>query len=143
MIGKGSKMLYPIYVHKQSGSAYAGVFPDVPGCFAAADDLQHLTLAAQEAFEAHFGTDADPIPTASTPDTWMNHPDYQSGGFWMLVEIDTNRVRPKAIRLNISLPETLVKRIDAMARRRKQSRSAFLAQAAEREMADAWKTTSN
>lgn len=130
-------MLYPIYIHKQSGSAYAGEFPDVPGCFTAADDLASLTHAAQEAFKAHFETDVEPIPPASTPDAWMTHPDYQSGGFWMLVDININNIRPKAVRLNISLPESLVKRIDATARKRKQSRSAFLAQAAEREMADA------
>lgn len=130
-------MLYPIYIHKQSGSAYAGEFPDVPGCFTAADDLPSLTHAAQEALKAHFGTDVEPIPPATTPDAWMTLPDYQSGGFWMLIDIDINNIRPKAVRLNISLPESLVKRIDATARRRKQSRSAFLAQAAEREMADA------
>jgi len=39
--------------------------------------------------------------------------------------------------LNISLPENLVQRIDAAARQRGQSRSAFLATAAEHEMAEA------
>ncbi|CAM5543868.1 type II toxin-antitoxin system HicB family antitoxin [Eoetvoesiella caeni] len=127
-------MLYPVYVYKEDTSTYGIVFPDIPGCFAAADDIQKVPRAAQEAVEAHFGADEDPIPAASAPDAWTGHADYE-GGFWMLVDIDLSRVRSRAVRLNISLPENLILRIDAAARQRGQSRSAFLATAAEHEMA--------
>lgn len=130
-------MLYPIYVHKEEGGAYGATFPDIAGCFTAADDIQSLPRSAQEAVEAHFGADIDPVPPPSAPDAWARHPDYQDGGFWMMVDIDLSRVRSRAIRLNISLPENLVQRIDAAARQRGQSRSAFLATAAEHEMAEA------
>lgn len=126
-------MLYPIYVHKDEGSAYGATFPDFPGCFAAADELQALPRAAQEAAEAHFGADDDPIPAATSPEAWVNDPDFV-GGFWMLVEIDLAKVRARAVRLNISLPENLVQRIDSAAKSRGQTRSAFLASAAEHEM---------
>ncbi|GAA5234229.1 ribbon-helix-helix protein, CopG family [Verticiella sediminum] len=129
-------MLYPIYVHKEDGSAYGAIFPDIPGCHAAADDAQALPAAAQEAVEAHFGADDDPIPSPSSPDAWVDDPEYR-GGFWMMVDIDLSRVRSRAVRLNISLPENLVQRIDTAARQRGQSRSAFLAMAAEHEMSDA------
>lgn len=129
-------MLYPIYVHKDDGSAYGATFPDFPGCFAAADDLQSLPGAAQEAAEAHFGGDDDPIPAPSSPERWASEQEF-TGGFWMLVEVDLAKVRAKAIRLNISLNEGLVQRIDAAAKARGQSQSAFLATAAEREMAGA------
>jgi len=59
------------------------------------------------------------------------------GGFWMMVDIDLSKVSTKAVRLNISLPEDLVHRIDAVAKTQHLSRSAFLAKAAEREMAEA------
>lgn len=129
-------MLYPIYVHKEEGSAYGAIFPDFPGCHAASDEIQDLPRAAQEAVEVHLHGDDAPIPAPSTPDAWSGHEDYQ-GGFWLLVDIDLSRVRARAVRLNISLPESLVHRIDAAARRRGQSRSAFLAMAAEHEMAEA------
>lgn len=129
-------MLYPIYVHKDEGSAYGAAFPDFPGCFAAADELQDLPRAAQEAAEAHFGADDDPVPEPSFPEAWKDDPDFQDG-YWMLVDIDLAKVRSRAVRLNISLPESLVQRIDSAARSRGQSRSAFLASAAEREMARA------
>lgn len=126
-------MLYPIYVHKEEDSAYGASFPDFPGCFTAADDLQHLPLAAQEAVTAHFEVDDVPIPAPSSPEAWLNDANFK-GGFWLLVDIDLARVRSRAVRLNISLPEALVKRIDAIAKQRGQSRSAFLAKAAERDM---------
>jgi len=129
-------VLYPIYVHKDQGSAYGAIFPDFPGCFTAADELKDLPAAAQEAAEAHFGADSDPIPAPSSPEAWAKNKDYR-GGFWLLVDIDLNKVRSRAVRVNISLPESLVGRIDEAARRRGQSRSAFLAMAAEREMAPA------
>ena len=129
-------MLYPIYVHKEEGSAYAATFPDFPGCFAAADELQDIAKAAQEAVEAHFGIDADPIPHPSTPEAWANHEDMQDG-FWMMVDVDLGKVRSKAVRLNISLPEILVHRIDEYASSHRLTRSAFLANAAERAMAAA------
>lgn len=124
-------MLYPAYVHKDPDSAYGLSFPDLPGCFSAADELADLPRAAQEAFEAHFGADDDPIPAPSTPEKWADDEDYQ-GGFWLLVDLDSSKFRSRAIRLNITLPENLIPRIDAAAKQLGQSRSGFLAQAAER-----------
>ncbi len=126
-------MLYPIYVHKDSDSAYGATFPDFPGCFAAADEVQDLPRAAQEAVEAHYGADDEPVPAPSAPDAHAQSEEYQ-GGFWMMVDVDLSRVRSRAVRLNISLPENLVDQIDAAAKQRRQTRSAFLAEAAVREM---------
>lgn len=129
-------MLYPIHVNKDAESAYGASFPDFPGCFTAADELQDLPRAAQEAVEAHFHGEASAIPAPSTPEAWAGHEDFQ-GGYWMMVEIDLSKVNAKAVRLNISLPENLVHRIDEVAKARRLSRSAFLAMAAEHEMAEA------
>jgi len=84
-------MLYPVYIQHDSGGAWSGEFPDFPGCFVAADELQDFPAAAQEAVEAHYGFDHEPIPVASTLERWLNHPDFQ-GGFWMLADIDLSRV---------------------------------------------------
>ncbi|TRM52418.1 ribbon-helix-helix protein, CopG family [Achromobacter sp. LC458] len=126
-------MLYPIYVHKEKSSAYGASFPDFPGCHAAATTLQCLPAAAQEAVEAHFFGETAPIAPPTAPEVWIQKKAFK-GGFWMLVDIDLSKVNAKAVRLNISLPENLVHRIDAVARARRLSRSAFLALAAQHEM---------
>lgn len=53
----------------------------------------------------------------------------------MLVDIDLARVTSKSVRLNISMPERLLVQIDAAAKARRMTRSAFQAKAAEHEMA--------
>lgn len=40
---------YIAIVHKDSGSAYGLTFPDAPGCFSAADDMDDLFVNAAEA----------------------------------------------------------------------------------------------
>lgn len=41
--------LYIGIVHKNEGSAYGLTFPDAPGCFSAADEMDELFATAQEA----------------------------------------------------------------------------------------------
>ncbi len=123
-------MLYPVYVHKDADSAYGLSFPDFPGCFSAADELADLPRMAQEAVEVHFEGEEMAIPTPSSPEQWAGDERFQ-GGYWMLVDIDLARIGAKPVRLNISLPEYLVRQIDAYAQSHHQTRSGFLAKAAE------------
>ncbi|WP_347454046.1 type II toxin-antitoxin system HicB family antitoxin [Acinetobacter sp. ANC 7454] len=123
-------MLYPVYVHKDEDTAYGLTFPDFEGCFSAADEMQDIQRMAQEAVEVHFDGEDIPLPTPSSPEQWLNDERFE-GGFWLLVDIDTAKVNTKSVRINISMPEALVKRIDAMAKKQHLSRSAFLAKSAE------------
>jgi predicted RNase H-like HicB family nuclease len=129
-------MLYPIYVHKDENSAYGAIFPDFPGCFAGADAFQDIPAAAQEALQAHCHGETAPLPLPTAPEVWEADPRF-TGGYWMLVDIDLSKISSKAMRLNISLPENLLHRIDATAKARRLTRSAFLALAVEHEMAQA------
>lgn len=123
-------MLYPAYVHLgDKHHAHGVTLPDFPGCFSAADDWEGFPAAIQEAVELYFEGEDMEIPPPTPLEALANRPEYE-GGIWMLVDLDLARIRPKAVRINISLPEPLVKRIDAYAKVRRLSRSAFLAQAA-------------
>lgn len=123
-------MLYPVYVHKDQDSAYGLTFPDFDGCFSAADEIQDIGRMAQEAVEVHFEGEEIPLPKPSSPEQWLDD-DRFDGGFWLMVEIDTSKVNTKSVRINVSMPEALVKRIDAVAKKQHLSRSAFLARSAE------------
>lgn len=127
-------MLYPLYVWKDANSAYGAAFPDLPGVNTAADDLRDLSKAAQEAVETMYEGETT-IPAASDIEKWTSNPDY-AGGFWLLVNIDLSKVNTKPVRLNISLPESLLRDIDRYAKSRHLTRSGFLAQAAMKAMAE-------
>lgn len=90
-------MLYPVYVHKDEGSAYGLTFPDFPGCFSAADELADLPRIAQEAAEVHFEGEDMPIPAPSAPEQWQGDERFE-GGCWMLVDIDLTRIRSGKLR---------------------------------------------
>ena len=86
---------------------------------------------AQEAVEAHFEGEDNEVPVPSDIVRWKDHPAYRDG-FWLLVDIDLARVNAKPVRLNISLPNALVQRIDRYAETHHMTRSGFLARAAMR-----------
>lgn len=127
-------MLYPVYIHVGDNKHAHGVtIPDFPGCFSAADSWENLPANIQEAVELHFdGEDLD-IPAPAPLEELASCAEYQ-GGVWMLVDIDLSRIRPRPVRINISLPGSLVRRIDEYAKTRHLSRSGFLARAAEEAM---------
>jgi hypothetical protein len=77
-----------------------------------------------------------PIPERLALETHRRNPDY-AGFTWGFVTTRNIPALKKAVRINISLPEALVHDIDIYARARGMSRSAFLALAAEHEMANA------
>lgn len=105
-------MLYPLYIHAGDHTHAHGVtFPDFPGCFSAADNWEDLPAAVQEAVEAHFEGEDDPVSPPTALDKLATDPQYV-GGVWMLFDIDLSRINAKAVRLNISLPERLVQGID-------------------------------
>lgn len=126
-------MFYPLYIWKDDNSAYGASFPDLPGVFTAADKLDDIPGMAQEAVETMYEGEAH-LPDASSIEQWKNSTEY-ADGFWMLVSIDRTKIHTKPVRLNISLPESLLHDIDAFAKSHQLTRSGFLAQAAIKAMA--------
>ena len=126
-------MFYPLYVWKDENSAYGARFPDLPGVFTAADNLDDLPAMAQEAAEAMYEGEAK-IPDPSSIELWKDSVEYKDG-FWILIAIDRAKINTKPVRLNISLPESLLHDIDAFAKSHHLTRSGFLAQAALKAMA--------
>lgn len=127
-------MFYALYVWKDANSTYGATFPDLPGVNTTVDDLHDLNQAAQEAVETMYEGEAH-IPAASAIEQWMRDPDY-ADGYWMVVDIDLWKVNTKPLRLNISLPESLLRDIDRYAKSRHLTRSGFLAQAAMKAMVE-------
>lgn len=120
-------------VHHEPGTAYGVSFPDVPDCFAAADEQEDLLKNAIDALEDYFA-DGHALPEARSIEQIRAElaADLAEGAFLIAVPLIP---RPtKSVRMNISMDQGLVKAIDDAANRLNLSRSAFLAQAAIKEI---------
>ena len=125
-------MLYPIVIHKDAETSYGVTVPDLPGCFSAGDTIQEAMKNAVEAIECHVEgilLDEENLPTAKSIDHYAHLEDYQ-GGTWALVEVDLSKLGGKTERINISMPERILRKIDCFATSSHKTRSKFLAEAA-------------
>ena len=109
-------MLYPVYVHLGDKTRAHGVtIPDFPGCFSAADDWQDLPKMVQEAIELWCEGQYLTLPKPSALEDLVNNSEYTEG-VWLLIDVDISKLDTKPIRLNISLPQSLVSEIDNYAK---------------------------
>jgi len=128
------RMLFPVVIHKDADSCYSVTTPDMPGCFTAGDSLQEAVGNIQQAAECHYFEEPD-LPSPSDLEQWLDDPGYQ-GGIWVLVDVDLARLQVKAKRVNITLPENLLSRIDRYVTAHHLTRSGLLAQAASRYLSE-------
>lgn len=126
-------MNYWAIVHHDPGSAFGVSFPDVPDCFAAADDERDLMKNAIAAIDDYFADGHTyPRPTGLEAIREQVAEDLAEGAF--LVQVPVIRRITKNVRANISMEQGLLEAIDAAAERLQMNRSAFLAQAARNEI---------
>lgn len=115
-------------VHHDEDSAYGVTFPDIPGCFSAADDLGDVVPNAVEALTLWF-EDQDSIQPRSIGAVRIDvAEDLAEGAF--LIAVPWIAPAKTLERVHLSMDTAVVEAIDAAAKRRRQTRSAFLADAA-------------
>jgi len=115
-------------IHKEAESDFGISFPDFPGCVSAGSTLDEALAMGREALEGHIEVMAEagePIPEPSDVDTVMQDPEHRDG---VVVLVPAPDLSGKAVRVNVTLPEGLLQRIDEAA----PNRSRFLAEAAEK-----------
>ncbi len=115
-------------LRKTPNSDYSVDFPDFPGCVTAGRSMEEARRLSAEALAFHIegmAEDGEPVPPPSTLDTIMADPRNRDAVAF-LVPIPDKPAR--AIRINVTLPEDLVRDIDRVT----TNRSRFLAEAARR-----------
>ena len=119
-------------VHKDEDSAFGVSFPDIPGCFSAADDMAELIPQATDALRLWF--ESEPMVEPRSVDVIRVEAarDLEEGAFLVAVPFIEDDSTPT--RVNISLARGMRDAIDAAARARGLTRSAFLAEAARKEI---------
>jgi len=124
-------MLYPVVIHKDRRSAYGVVVPDLPGCISAGDTIDEALANVREAIELHLegmieDGEAIPAPTALE----RRRVEYADATAFAMVAVDAGNLRTRAKRINITLPERILDRVDHVAKQLGESRSGLLAAAA-------------
>jgi predicted RNase H-like HicB family nuclease len=121
-------------IHKDADSDFGVSFPDFPGVVTAGETLDEARQMAEEALAFHVAgmiEDAEPIPEPSSLEAIMSDPGNRNG-VAILVSLKTQTA--KAVRINITLPEDVLRTIDTYVETNGLSRSGFLARAAKNEI---------
>jgi predicted RNase H-like HicB family nuclease len=121
---------YVALLRKDHDSDYGVDFPDYPGCVTAGATLDEARRMAEEALRFHVEgllEDGESLPEPqSIDDVMVASGNREAVAF--LVEIP--RQPSEKVRVNITLPEAALRRIDDYVRAHGLSRSSFLARAA-------------
>lgn len=123
---------YIAIVHKDPDSDFGVSFPDFPGCVTAGATIDEAKDMAHKALPFHIKgmlEDGEKIPAPSSLEKITADPDYANAVAFLVVTIPDPR--PRAVRVNITVPENTLHQIDAVAKKRGMSRSSFLVHAAQ------------
>lgn len=121
--------IYPAVIER-AGEGFSVFFPDLPGCTSAGRTLTEAALNAEEALAGHLVAMAEfgeRIPAPSELDQLEADPEVDA----VATILVRGELPGRAIRVNITLNESLVAAIDKVA----HNRSGFLAEAAREKLA--------
>jgi len=121
-------------IHKDADSHFGVSFPDLPGVVTAGTTLDDARVMAEEALALHIEgliEDGEAIPEPSSLEQIMSDRNNRSG---VAVLVPAKVDQPKAVRVNVTLPEDVLAQIDSYAEAHGFTRSGLLVQAAKRLM---------
>ena len=127
-------MHYVAVIDKDPESAYGIRFPEVSGCFSAADTFEEIVPNAIEALSLFF-EGSEPVPPRGLETVREQVADDIANGA-VLMMIPYVHDRKRVVRVNLSLEKGFLDTLDEAARMRGMTRSAFVQKAAEREIVD-------
>ncbi len=127
-----SSNFYFAIIHKDEDSAFGISFPEIPGCFSAADREEDIIPNAIEALSLYFEDEEAIAPRSISEVRQLAAEDLAEGAY--LVQIPYLQRTGRTGRYNVSLDTGVVRMIDSAAKNRKMTRSAFLEDAALKEI---------
>ncbi|AHB11135.1 type II toxin-antitoxin system HicB family antitoxin [Zymomonas mobilis] len=123
-------MRYPVAIEPDTKStAFGIVVPDLPGCFSAGDTMDEAIANAEEAASAWIDATLDSgqdIPEPSSISDLYKDPDYKGWSFGF-INIDPALLSDRVKRVNITLPERVLERLDLLAKNAGETRSGMIA----------------
>jgi len=120
---------YLALIHKDAGSDYGVSFPDFPGCVTAGSTLDEARANAAEALLFHIEgmvEDSEALPVPSALEAVMRECGNRDAVAFL---VDVPARPAKTARVNITLPEDVLRDIDAFAEREGFTRSGLIVKA--------------
>lgn len=124
-------MRYAIMIQKDENSDFGVIVLDLPGCFSAGNTIEEAVENSKEAILCHLEgmlDDNEDIPTPMAVE--QHYLQAQHQGILAFVDIDLSEIAGKTKRIDITLPQKLIKKIDKSANELGLSRSAYIAEMA-------------
>ncbi len=128
-------------LHKDADSAYGVHFPDLPGCFSAADSLEDVLANATESVALYLEGEEN-VPPRDLNDIQSDRDvqrELAEGG--SLIAVPFIQLTGRSAKANITMDAGLLAAIDKVAKERHITRSAFLADLASREITGSGRDT--
>jgi predicted RNase H-like HicB family nuclease len=127
-------VIYPALARGDRAAGYTATFPDLTGCTASGADMADLLSKARDAVRAHL------VRMAEADQDWPEPSEVSkvtpaAGEALLLVDV---QIEETPTRVNISIGERLLRRIDEAAERRGMTRSGFIAAAARQALGDGY-----
>lgn len=120
-------------IHAEAG-AYGASFPDFPGATTVARDLDTLYRKAADMLAFHVAgliEAGEVVPHPRSLDILRGDAAFREDSADAMVALVQVELPGRVVRVNISIAESLLRRVDRAAAAAGESRSSFLAQAAE------------
>lgn len=131
-------MRYSVFIHKDPGSSFGVIFPELPGCFSAGETMDEALTNAGEALAMHVGgleADGEPVPLPLPVDDILRDPKFaEAREDAVIASVPLVRDLGSTTRVNVSFDLGLLHALDSEARHRRQTRSAFIASAVRKEI---------
>ncbi|NQZ23546.1 MAG: type II toxin-antitoxin system HicB family antitoxin [Colwellia sp.] len=130
-------MKYPVALKKIIGvEHYKVTVPDLPGCECNGEDIDIALNKINDSIAAHLSILSEygeSIPHATTIN---NHLETNLNVIWCIIDIDITPYLGKSHKINVTLPELLIKQIDDRVSKTSayKTRSAFIASACMNEL---------
>lgn len=121
---------YIALIHRDEGSDYGVSFPDFPGCVTAGATIEEARVMAVEALALHVEgmlEDGEELPAASPLDEIMDERENRNAVAFLVTLASK---APRAVRVNITLPDDVLTKIDNYAEEHGLTRSGLIAKAA-------------
>jgi predicted RNase H-like HicB family nuclease len=128
-----------VFSNEQNSEHYQVTVPDLPGCSISAKTIDLGLDKISQSIKSHLAILAEygeKIPTALSVDKHrqqyaIDNPHTHSHAFWAIVDIDISAYLGKSHKINVTLPELLIKQIDERVSKSAsyKTRSGFIASA--------------